>query len=157
MPSDAWYSDGLQFTCTQCGNCCTGPPGYVWLDDDEAAAIATRLGIDLRTFFAQYTRLIDGRVTLNETYNRSQRGYDCVFLDRDKDDKALCTIYEDRPAQCRTWPFWPENIKSQRAWREIAKTCPGVDAGIGDKRTEPAGRFYPVEQIRIIRDKTPPL
>ena len=35
-----WYADGLRFACTQCGNCCTGEPGFVWVNDAEIAAIA---------------------------------------------------------------------------------------------------------------------
>ena len=44
--SDAapWYKDGLQFTCTQCGDCCTGAPGVVWVTDDELREIADYLG-----------------------------------------------------------------------------------------------------------------
>ena len=37
---DPWYRDGLAFTCTRCGACCTGAPGYVWVDADEIAALA---------------------------------------------------------------------------------------------------------------------
>ena len=29
----AWYSEGLRFECTQCGACCSGEPGYVWVDE----------------------------------------------------------------------------------------------------------------------------
>ena len=36
-----WYKDGLAFTCTQCGNCCTGGPGYVWLSDAEIDRFAS--------------------------------------------------------------------------------------------------------------------
>src|SRR5260370_17938696 len=42
--SEPWYKDGLRFTCTMCGDCCTGEPGYVWVDDDDLAAIADFLG-----------------------------------------------------------------------------------------------------------------
>ena len=38
-----WYADGLQFTCTQCGDCCTGDPGVVWVTDEELKAIADHL------------------------------------------------------------------------------------------------------------------
>src|SRR5262245_18529291 len=27
--SEPWYQDGLEFTCTRCGKCCTGEPGFV--------------------------------------------------------------------------------------------------------------------------------
>ena len=36
--SAPWYRDGLRFTCTRCGNCCTGAPGYVWVDADAMKA-----------------------------------------------------------------------------------------------------------------------
>ena len=44
--SDAapWYSEGLTFTCSQCGDCCTGAPGAVWVTDEELVAIAAELG-----------------------------------------------------------------------------------------------------------------
>jgi Fe-S-cluster containining protein len=32
--------------------------------------------------------------------------------------------------QCRTWPFWTENIKSLKAWEEsVENFCPGVNNG----------------------------
>jgi len=37
-----WYRDGLSFSCTQCGNCCSGPEGYVWVDEEELVQIAGR-------------------------------------------------------------------------------------------------------------------
>ena len=35
-----WYHEGLSFTCSQCGDCCTGAPGYVWVNNEEIAALA---------------------------------------------------------------------------------------------------------------------
>jgi len=148
-----WYRDGLTFTCTQCGNCCTGPPGFVWASIDEQHAIAKRLKLSLEAFREQYAHRIGKRWTLNEVYNDQVEGYDCVFLVRDSQTgKAGCSIYEDRPSQCRTWPFWPENLESKTAWRRVARSCPGVQRGLADE-----GTFYPIEQIRIIRDQTPKL
>src|SRR5688572_15148747 len=40
-----WYADGLDFTCTQCGNCCGGAPGYVWLERDDIVRIAEFLKV----------------------------------------------------------------------------------------------------------------
>jgi Fe-S-cluster containining protein len=140
-----WYADGLSFECTQCGNCCTGPPGYVWFDDAEARTIADRLGLSEEQFRDKYAHVAHGRWTLNEVWNSKVDGYDCVFLERDPDTgKALCSIYQDRPTQCRTWPFWPSNLRSRRNWRGAARDCPGMDKG----------NFYPIEKIRILRDQT---
>ena len=35
-----WYAEGLKFTCTQCGNCCTGGPGFVWISREEIRRLA---------------------------------------------------------------------------------------------------------------------
>lgn len=134
-----WYAPGLSFQCTQCGNCCTGPSGFVWFTDAEAAAIADHLGLDEATFRQRFAHRRMGKWTLNET--KVARGqYDCVFLRRDAQGKALCSIYPVRPTQCRTWPFWPENLESREAWDDAATRCPGMKRG---------GQFVPVEQIRI--------
>ena len=33
MNPDTWYHLGLRFQCTGCGDCCTGAPGYVWINN----------------------------------------------------------------------------------------------------------------------------
>jgi Fe-S-cluster containining protein len=141
-----WYADGLRFSCTQCGNCCTGPPGVVWFTIEEGKTMAAKLGISEAEFYLHYARKVDGRWSLNE--NHTEHGFDCAFLDRDSvPGKAVCTLYEARPSQCRTWPFWPENLSSKRAWVAAKKRtpCPGMDTG----------RLIPADQIRIQRDATP--
>ena len=75
-----WYGRGLRFSCTQCGKCCTGPPGTVWFDDDEAAGMARRLGLDEASFRAQYAHKVGRRWSLKE--RRTPHGYACIFLDR---------------------------------------------------------------------------
>ena len=138
-----WYADGLSFSCTQCGNCCSGPPGYVWMDDKEINAIATHLKLSTPDFLRRHARQVDGRWTLNERL--TPKGYDCVFLQRDDQGKALCTIYSVRPVQCRTWPFWTDNLRKPADWDRAGSRCPGIDKG----------KLYPIEQIRILRDETP--
>ncbi len=144
-----WFADGLRFTCTQCGNCCTGPPGYVWFNDAELERMAEHLGIPRQAFLEQYARPIYGRWSLDEV--KTVHGYDCVLLERDPETgHGRCSVYPARPTQCRTWPFWPENLKSPRSWRRAARGCPGMAKGL-----EGEGKLYPVEHIRIQRDATP--
>ncbi len=141
-----WYSDGLRFRCTQCGNCCTGPPGTVWFTEAEGRRIAKKLGLDEAAFYARHAQKVDGRWSLKE--RKTKHGYDCIFLDRDSvPGKALCSVYETRPRQCRTWPFWPENLGTSRQWARAKRDtpCPGMDAG----------ELIPIERIRILRDSTP--
>src|SRR5437763_101054 len=38
--AEKWYGAGLRFNCTQCGNCCSGGPGYVWLTVNDMQRIA---------------------------------------------------------------------------------------------------------------------
>jgi len=124
-----WWAGGLRFSCTQCGNCCSGPPGAVWIDDAEATAIAAELGLPLEEFVEGHTRRVGPRRTLRE--RRSEFGHDCVFLDRSEPGKATCRIYRARPRQCRTWPFWPENLEDREAWETTRRRvpCPGMGEG----------------------------
>ncbi|HYO24725.1 MAG TPA: YkgJ family cysteine cluster protein [Lacipirellulaceae bacterium] len=116
-----WYADGLKFQCTGCGDCCGGAPGYVWVNQAEIDALATRLGMTPADFERKYVRNVGVRRTLKERKN-----YDCVFLD---DATRKCTVYEDRPRQCRTWPFWNSNLRSPEAWEATSEACRGCGQG----------------------------
>ncbi len=118
-----WYADGLRFKCTGCGDCCTGGPGYVWVNQHEIDALARRLGMESEAFEKQYVTQVGVRRTLKELRHR---GYDCVFL---HPESRRCTVYEDRPRQCRTWPFWDSNLKSADAWEAACEACPGAGKG----------------------------
>jgi Fe-S-cluster containining protein len=124
-----WYHEGLQFSCTQCGNCCTGTPGYVWVDEPTIARLAEFLGIDPDAFSRQYVRRVGDRLSLIERGNG-----DCIFWKRD----AGCTVYPARPIQCRTWPFWWQNLASPESWERTCDVCPGSGQG----------RLYSVEEIQ---------
>jgi Fe-S-cluster containining protein len=117
---DPWYQGGLRFRCTRCGNCCTGAPGFVWVDPEEIQAIAEFKGESLSQFESMFTRLVFGERSLREKANG-----DCVFYDR----REGCTIYPVRPKQCRTWPFWESNVKTAAAWEQTCKICPGSGQG----------------------------
>ena len=145
---EPWYADGLKFQCTQCGNCCTGGPGYVWVSDVEIDRFAAALDSDRATFLKKYCRVIDGKISLKE--RRTPQGlYDCVFLkeidietDGKPGKKRVCSVYDVRPLQCRTWPFWDGLLSEPEAWKAAKKTCPGLDRG----------RVFDREQIEAYRD-----
>jgi hypothetical protein len=129
-----WYKDGLAFTCTKCGNCCTGAPGYVWVNAEEIAQIAEFRGETLEQFSMRFVRQVGDRYSLIE-----RPGGDCIFWAADEG----CTVYSARPVQCRTWPFWWENIESAQDWKRVTKTCPGSGQG----------RLFSVEEIRATAAK----
>lgn len=112
-----WYADGLRFKCTECGQCCTGAPGYTWVSDEEILAIADHLGLSLEEFGKKYLRYVNGNYALLE----KAITYDCIFL---KDKK--CQIYHLRPKQCRTFPWWARNLSSPEEWQEVAQYCEGI-------------------------------
>ncbi len=126
--SDVWYEDGLRFECTRCGKCCSGFPGFVWVNNEELQAIADARGEPLEEVIGLYTRMVHGRRSLRDNLKD-----DCVFYD----PAVGCTIYEVRPRQCRTWPFWESNLQTPKDWERTTQVCPG--AGHGD--------LIPVEEI----------
>lgn len=129
----AWYVDGLRFACQKCGRCCGGAPGYVWIDQGDVVAMAARLGLSEEDFSRRYARRLWRGISLKEKPN-----YDCVLLD----GGGRCTVYEIRPVQCRTWPFWPTNLIAPRAWEQAARRCPGMGQG-------PLYRYEQIEALRM--------
>jgi uncharacterized protein len=121
-----WYARGLRFECTQCGNCCTGSPGYVWVTMEDMDRMAAFLRMPFDEFTRRYVRQVGGRYSLIE-----RQHFDCVFLTRDGTGKTGCAVYGVRPTQCRTWPFWTENVKSESAWERAGAGCPGIRGGTG--------------------------
>lgn len=134
-----WYKDGLRFKCTECGKCCTGVPGYVWVTEQEIEGMAAALNISVIDFKRKYIRMRDNRFSLIER-KISPNEYACIFL---KDNK--CQVYQNRPNQCRTFPWWPENLKSEESWKIAAKECEGINE---------EAPLHPYEQIvSIMRTK----
>ncbi|MBI2920005.1 MAG: YkgJ family cysteine cluster protein [Planctomycetes bacterium] len=129
-----WYGDGVEFRCLgpECGECCSGKhgPGAVWVDPAEMQAIAEALRMPFETFTSKFVRLVDGRYSLVEKPN-----FDCAFYEAGKG----CTVYNARPRQCRTFPFWGRILRSRRSWEESGRCCPGIN--------EP-GAVVPAEEIR---------
>lgn len=135
-----WYAAGLHFECTGCGACCSGPgEGYIWVTRPEIELIAGHLKITPGQLRQKYLRRVGLRTSIIEHGTTK----DCIFL-QTVGDKKLCAIYEVRPSQCRSWPFWPENISSPNNWNKAGTRCPGINRG----------RHYSAEKIeRIKRNK----
>lgn len=116
-----WYKDGLNFKCTECGKCCSGPSGFIWITEEDAISMSKTLGISVQEFKLKYIRKRDNRLALVEKKNKDN-SYDCVFL---KDKK--CLVYQSRPKQCRTFPWWQENLNSPESWALAAQDCEGIN------------------------------
>ncbi|MEM6730935.1 MAG: YkgJ family cysteine cluster protein [Myxococcota bacterium] len=119
--------EGIRFECQQSGKCCTsrGSYGFVYVSLEDRRRLAAHFEMSTQRFTRTYCAKTGGHFHLKNPE------LDCGFL-----EGVGCGVYEARPTQCRTWPFWPENM-SPRAWRkEVASFCPGVGKGKRYSREE---------------------
>ena len=115
--TDPWYKNGICFTCKQCGNCCSGSPGYVFLSEKDMEEIAKFLKFTVEEVKKKYCRFAKNKWALLEKAN-----YDCIFLQDRK-----CRIYPARPIQCKTYPFWPDLLQSKEHFESISSYCKGLN------------------------------
>ena len=102
--------------CKSCeGNCCIGESGYIWVSPIEIKEIAKFLGINEEEFKKEYLIKVGYKYSIKEKPYKG--GFACVFFDNG------CKIYEVRPKQCRTFPFW-DYFKDKVD--ELKKECPGI-------------------------------
>lgn len=116
-----FWADGIQFQCQGSGNCCVsrGGYGYVYMTLEDRQRMAKVLKLSTRAFTIRYCDKEDGIWKLANPPDG-----DCMFLKNKR-----CSVYQGRPTQCRTWPFWPETMKAKTWSGEVAKFCPGVGKG----------------------------
>ncbi|MBF0245451.1 MAG: YkgJ family cysteine cluster protein [Planctomycetes bacterium] len=118
----SFYDEGLHFECVQdCSRCCGGGPGYVWLSEEDVAAISDFLGMSTEAFKVTYTKECLDELSLKDI---EEDNWNCVML-----KEGRCMIYAVRPIQCRTYPFWSSNIESALSWKREKKHCPGIGQG----------------------------
>jgi Fe-S-cluster containining protein len=116
-----WWETGLRFECQGSGKCCVshGEYGYVYLTLEDRRRLAQSLGLSTAQFTKRHCAKDEDLVHLID----GKDGH-CQFLENKK-----CGVYEARPTQCRTWPFWPEVINAKVWQKEVASFCPGVGKG----------------------------
>jgi Fe-S-cluster containining protein len=132
----SFWKEGIRFECQGTGRCCTsrGEYGYIYVTLEDRRRLSRALGMTTAAFTRRHCDRTDGHVHLKDPDR------DCAFL-----EGTRCSVYEGRPAQCRTWPFWPENMKA-RVWREeIASFCPGIGRG----------RLYTADEIARLLAQDP--
>lgn len=121
MKKQKWWQEGVRFECQGSGKCCVshGGYGYVWLTKEDRRRMAAHLGMTPALFTKTYCEKENDIWKLKDGPTAA-----CPFL-RDR----KCGVYEARPTQCRTWPFWPEVMEARRWNQEVASFCPGVGKG----------------------------
>lgn len=117
---EKFYEKGVRFQCQCSGQCCkTGKDyGYVYLSSKDCKNIAKFIGTSIKQFTKKYV------IKVSKAYRFRKITEDCAFL---KDNR--CSIYPVRPLQCRTWPFWPENMRKSGWIKKAVGFCPGIGKG----------------------------
>lgn len=83
-----------------------GESGYVWINDEEIQRLSELLKITIEEVTESYLLKVHHRYTINE-YEIGEEKFACVFFNM---ESRCCTIYDARPKQCRTFPFWEDYI-----------------------------------------------
>ena len=121
-------SDGIDFACRRCGNCCT-IPGFVYLTWEDVTRMCAFLKITEAEFKIRYTNRDDIWTVLK---NRADEA--CIFFE----EGTGCRVQDAKPTQCDCFPFWDSALENTASW---AETC-GLCSGIGD------GRHHDEAEIR---------
>jgi Fe-S-cluster containining protein len=122
--SDEFYSEqGLAFSCTQCGACCKAKSGHLFLTALDLRRLAEHLELSDDEFFLQYCEVVELDLAARISLVAEDDG-SCVFLGRQG-----CEVYEQRPLQCRTYPFWSTNLLDREAWQSTCEACAGAGQG----------------------------
>ncbi|MFA6890676.1 MAG: YkgJ family cysteine cluster protein [Sphaerochaetaceae bacterium] len=117
-----FYQRGVRFSCRGCRYCCSVEPGYVFLSVEDVDRLAKRFGMERETFLAAYCRVTEETGFFYSLLEKTDN--DCIFL-----TEKGCGVYEDRPLQCRTYPFWKRIMKDRESWDDEARRCPGINHG----------------------------
>lgn len=106
--------------CATCeGNCCIGESGYIWINKEEIIKLSEHLGISVEELGQKYLLKVGYKYSLKEK-RIGENNYACIFFDL---EKKQCSVYEARPNQCRTFPFW-EYFKDKV--EEVKQECPAI-------------------------------
>jgi Fe-S-cluster containining protein len=105
--------------CESCeGKCCTGESGYIYVTKNEIEKISELLNLSVNDFGVKYLFKKGYKYSIKEV--QIEDSYECVFYDRESNG---CKIYEARPSQCITFPFW-DYFKTHID--ELKEECPGI-------------------------------
>ena len=105
--------------CNTCaGRCCTGESGYIYISKAEIENISKLLNLDVSEFVKQYLFKKMYKYSIKERI--VEGSHECIFYDAPSNG---CKIYEARPLQCRTFPFW-DYYKTRVD--ELKLECPGI-------------------------------
>jgi Fe-S-cluster containining protein len=116
-----FYAGGLRFSCICCSDCCRLEPGMVFLRKKDVERLVYQLKMGYVDFIETFCRWVPSGCGREQLSLKEKSNYDCIFW------KEGCTVYEARPLQCSTYPFWPSILASEKTWNSTI--CPGMGKG----------------------------
>ncbi|HNZ27627.1 MAG TPA: YkgJ family cysteine cluster protein [Spirochaetota bacterium] len=128
----------LDFSCQRCSNCCRLEPGAVFLTREDADNISRSLNLSLEDFLSRYCReLYKGNIPVVAL--KEKKNYDCILWNDG------CAVYNVRPVQCRTYPYWPYIAESQEYIDLEKRRCKGIGVK-GNLTLEEKIKLYELEK-----------
>ena len=121
----------IGFSCTRCGECCSGTDNLVMVSPEEIERLAKKTGLATDALAEPYPECIEtgegGSMTFEWALRKGESG--CRFF-----SDGLCTAYPARPWICRTYPFMLEGDRLK------VSACQGLGGDIsGQEAWELAG------------------
>jgi Fe-S-cluster containining protein len=144
MTGTFFYEDGLYFSCKRCSSCCRHESGYVYISGKDLEKLCEMLKMNEMTVITTYCRWVNNHKGGELLSLKEKSNYDCIFWD------SSCSVYESRPLQCRTFPFWDNILSSEYSWKTAASGCPGMNSGELHEK-------YEIENCLKIRSDEPVL
>jgi len=123
MTNAPFYASGLKFSCKRCSSCCRYDSGFVFLSEKDLKKLTDSLKMDKDRFVMSYCRWVTGMQGTESLSLKEKSNMDCVFWD------SGCSVYNVRPLQCSSFPFWPSILSSPESWKIAATACPGINTG----------------------------
>lgn len=135
-----FFDSGICFECQRCGQCCTGDPGIVVVSGNDVQRIAEFIAQPLPHVLGSFVHPFQNGLRIAERPDGR-----CLFYEDG------CAIYPVRPLQCRTYPFWFKNLRSEKKWHMIRATCPGIGLGRRYSKAEILNLLQLTDWSRIYR------
>ena len=114
-----WEKESPRFECQpDCFKCCT-KPGIVYFDKSSIENASKITNLSTTRFRKEFLIRNNGQ-WVHEVEDENP----CAFLTHEG-----CSIHFGKPIQCRSYPFWRENMTSKAMWKLVSGFCPGIDTG----------------------------
>ena len=101
----------------------------MWFNSNEFASMVMHKGLSPEEALDDFAdEVLNGWVKAKTKTVPSEIEHEevqgCVFL---AEDGRSCSIYSQRPVQCRTYPWWPKTLENEDAWLLEQGNCEGIN------------------------------